>query len=99
MATHVLKAVRVTSVVFAGLVATWLSGCGGVAPRFPADVQTAFATTPMKRMETDQFVIYYPAKRHDETVRFAARSVDSPDLARRFARERPCTRASIPSAE
>ncbi len=69
MATH-FKAVSLTSIVVAGL----LSGCGGVAPRFPADVQTAFATTPMKRMETDQFVIYYPAKRYDETLRFAARA-------------------------
>ncbi|MBP9085558.1 MAG: hypothetical protein KBG15_05535 [Kofleriaceae bacterium] len=56
------------------LVVAVLSSCGGVTPRFPADVQTAFATTSMNRMETDQFVIYYPAKRHAQTVRFAARA-------------------------
>ncbi len=68
------KATSLISGAMVSAVAAMLVSCGGVTPRFPTDVQTAFATTPMKRMETDQFVIYYPAARYAETVRFAARA-------------------------
>ncbi|MEZ4403463.1 MAG: hypothetical protein R3B06_25785 [Kofleriaceae bacterium] len=48
-------------------------GCAGVQPRFPADVQTAVVDHPMRRLETAQLVIYYPAARQAEATRVAAR--------------------------
>ena len=48
--------------------------CGGVSARFPADVQTALAHDDMRRLETERFIIYYPAPRRAEVDRFLARA-------------------------
>ena len=45
-----------------------------VAPKFPDDVGAAVARDAMRRLETDTFIIYYPAARRDEAMRFAARA-------------------------
>lgn len=51
-----------------------LGGCVGVQQRFPADVQAAFAHDDMRRLETDRFILYYPAHRRAEVDRFVARA-------------------------
>jgi len=51
-----------------------LAACAGVQPRFPEDVQTALAHVPMRRLETDHFIIYYPEPRRAEVDRFLARA-------------------------
>src|SRR5262245_24246861 len=50
------------------------AACGGVSPRFPSDVQTAIAHDDMRRLDTDRFIIYYPADRRPEVGRFLARA-------------------------
>ena len=44
-----------------------------VQPKFPDDV-AAGVRAGMRRMETDTFIIYYPAARRDEAIRFAGRA-------------------------
>jgi hypothetical protein len=51
-----------------------LVGCGGVQPRFPDDVQAAFAHGEMRRLETARFIVYYPAHRRAEIDRFVVRA-------------------------
>src|SRR5262245_54719617 len=51
-----------------------LAACVGVQQRFPADVQTAVAHDAMRRLETDQFIIYYPAGRRPLVDRFLAKA-------------------------
>jgi hypothetical protein len=52
-----------------------LGGCGGgVMQRFPDDVQASFAHGDMRRLETERFVIYYPAHRRAEIDRFLVRA-------------------------
>jgi len=51
-----------------------LAACASVAPRFPPDVQAAVAHGDMRKLETDQFVIYYQANRRAEVDRFLARA-------------------------
>src|SRR5688500_13745631 len=51
-----------------------LAACAPVAPRFPADVQTAVAHDDMRRLETDRFIIYYPAARRALVDRFLVRA-------------------------
>jgi hypothetical protein len=59
---------------FAGVAATACAlGCATVVPRFPTDVQTAVVRDDMRRMETDQLVLYYPAPRRALAERVAAR--------------------------
>src|ERR1044071_7390249 len=48
--------------------------CAPVAQRFPADVQTAIAHDDMRRLETERFIIYYPAARRAEVDRFLVRA-------------------------
>ncbi|MCP4445471.1 MAG: hypothetical protein GY811_09030 [Myxococcales bacterium] len=51
-------------------------GFGCVVPtqsRFPADVATALREQPMRRLETDALLVYYPAQRRDEALRLASR--------------------------
>jgi len=48
--------------------------CGGVQQRFPDDVQAALARDPMRRLETDRFIIYYPAHRRAGVDRFLVRA-------------------------
>ncbi|HEU4729104.1 MAG TPA: WD40 repeat domain-containing protein [Kofleriaceae bacterium] len=50
------------------------AGCGGVLRRFPDDAQTALAHGEMRRLETDRFIIYYPAARRAEIDRFLVRA-------------------------
>nr|HEX4314985.1 hypothetical protein [Kofleriaceae bacterium] len=59
---------------------TAVAACAGVQQRFPDDVQQSLAQRPMRRAETDHFIIYYPAGRGDELARFvqhAERCVDA----------------------
>ncbi|NVB80151.1 MAG: hypothetical protein HOV81_17285 [Kofleriaceae bacterium] len=66
-----------------------LSGCAGVAQRFPTDVQTSIAHDDMRKLETGQFILYYPASRRDVVDRFLVKA----DRCAREIRER----AAIPS--
>lgn len=49
------------------------TACATVLPRFPTDVQTAVVRDDMRRMETDQLILYYPAPRRALAERVAAR--------------------------
>lgn len=51
-----------------------LVACAPVQPRFPADVQTALARDSMRKLETDHFIIYYPANRRGVVDRFLVRA-------------------------
>jgi hypothetical protein len=52
-----------------------LAGCSaGVQARFPTDVQTAIAHDDMRRLETERFIIYYPAARRALVDRFLVRA-------------------------
>ena len=42
--------------------------------RFPDDVQASFAHGDMRRLETERFIIYYPAHRRAEVDRFLVRA-------------------------
>ncbi len=69
------------------VVIVFASACvGSVAPKFPDDVAAAVARDAMRRMETDTFVIYYPARRHDQALRFAARAEGCGQILRSHAR-------------
>ncbi|HEX4417695.1 MAG TPA: WD40 repeat domain-containing protein [Kofleriaceae bacterium] len=59
-----------------------LAGCGGVMQRFPDDVLTAVAHDDMRRLETDRFILYYPAHRRPEIDRFLARAGRCADALR-----------------
>jgi hypothetical protein len=48
------------------------AACAPIQPRFPDDVQAAIAGTAMRRLETERFVVYYPAARRAEIDRFLA---------------------------
>jgi hypothetical protein len=56
------------------LVLVCTAACAPVAPRFPPDVQAAVAHGDMRKLETDQFIIYYEANRRAEIDRFLARA-------------------------
>src|SRR5436309_3029227 len=64
------------------LVAIVLASCTGVTQRFPAEVQAAVAHSPMRRLETPRFIIYYPAPRRAEVDRFLAHANRCADLLR-----------------
>jgi hypothetical protein len=59
--------------LIAALVLT-LGACGGVFQRFPDEVQAAVAHDDMRRLETERFIIYYPAHRRAEIDRFLIRA-------------------------
>jgi hypothetical protein len=59
-----------------------LAGVGQVVQRFPDDVQTSLAHGDMRRLETDQFILYYPAGRRPEIDRFLARAGRCADALR-----------------
>jgi hypothetical protein len=67
-----------------------LTACVGVAQRFPADVQTAVAHDHMRRLETERFIIYYPAARRALVDRFLAKA----DRCARALREQAAIQAS-----
>jgi len=50
-----------------------LGGCTEVQPRFPRSVQTAVSSTDMRRLETEQLVVYYADGARDEALRVASR--------------------------
>lgn len=50
-----------------------LAGCA-VQQRFPDDVQASLASTAMRRLETERFIIYYPAHRRAVIDRFLVRA-------------------------
>jgi len=56
------------------LAALVVAACGGIAPRFPQDVQTTLAHDEMNRLETERFILYYPTKRRAQVDRFLARA-------------------------
>jgi hypothetical protein len=65
----------VTALRSSALVAAVLAAaCGAASPRFPADVHAALADEPMRRLETESLVVYYPAKRQAEARRLADRA-------------------------
>jgi hypothetical protein len=49
-------------------------GACGVQQRFPDDVQASLARTAMRRLETDHFIVYYPAHRRAVIDRFLVRA-------------------------
>jgi len=51
-----------------------LAACGVVRPRFPAEVHAALADQDMRRLETRWLILYYPAARRDQALRFADRA-------------------------
>jgi Tol biopolymer transport system component len=68
-ATRLPGRVRVGSALVAALS---LGGCiASVDPILPQDVAAALAREPMRRLDTTNLSVYYPAARHDEAVRFA----------------------------
>lgn len=50
-----------------------LGGCAQATPRFPQDVQTSLATGDMRRLETPDMNLYYPAREREEALRVASR--------------------------
>src|ERR1700733_3034828 len=64
---------------------TLITACAGVQQRFPDDVLTGLAESPMRRLETARFVIYYPAPRRAEVERFISRAERCADLLREEA--------------
>lgn len=62
----------------AGQLALWvasglLCACAAVSPRFGQPVATSFVSQPMRRMETQSSVIYYPAAGREQAERIGAR--------------------------
>lgn len=81
---------RIATVIAVGAVITLsagiaLVGCGGVQQRFPDDVQASFAHDDMRRLETERFIIYYPAHRRAEIDRFLVRANGCADALREAA--------------
>jgi hypothetical protein len=69
------------AVVLCGCVA--LAGCmASVQPIMPQDAATALAQKSIRRFETTNLDVYYPADRHDEAIR----SVSTSRVARASSR-------------
>ena len=49
------------------------TGCAVLTPRFADDVQTAVVRSDMRRLETDELVVYYPTRRAAAARRIASR--------------------------
>jgi len=62
-----------------------LLGCASVAQRFPGDVQASLAHDDIRRLETERFIIYYPAHRRAEIDRFLLRATRCADVLREAA--------------
>lgn len=62
-----------------------LVGCGGVQQRFPDEVQASLAASDVRRLETAQFILYYPAHRRAEIDRFVVRAERCADALRASA--------------
>jgi hypothetical protein len=61
--------VRLTAVA-----ALFFSSCATTSPRFDQDVATTFAHDDMRRLETKNLELYYPAEAKDAALRVAARA-------------------------
>lgn len=53
-----------------------LSGCVTISPRFEQDVATTFAQDDMRRLETSDVELYYPAEYGDAAKQVAARATE-----------------------
>ncbi|HEX7842866.1 MAG TPA: hypothetical protein VF469_35575, partial [Kofleriaceae bacterium] len=62
------------STVIGLAILTALAACAGVQQRFPDDVQASFAHDRLRRLETEHFIVYYPAHRRAEIDRFLVRA-------------------------
>lgn len=70
-----------------GALASCVSNPG---PRFSPEIAASFAHQPMRRLETQQLELYYPASAHDEALRVASR------LTRCLEQLRTYPRSGIP---
>ena len=72
---------------YAALVAATAALAGGCIPiaaqRLPQEVGAAIADNPMRRLETDDMLLYYPAGREVEAWRFLTRVEGCVDYLRR----------------
>ena len=79
--THQRKGPAAALVVAAAAIA---GGCIPIAaPRLPQEVGAAIAANPMRRIETDDMLLYYPAGREVEAWRFLTRVEGCVDYLRR----------------
>ncbi len=53
-----------------------LVGCASVSPRFEQDVATTFAQDDMRRLQTADVELYYPARYAEQAKRVAARATE-----------------------
>src|SRR5688572_114042 len=68
-------------------VLTTVAGCVATAgPRFPAEVSAAIARDDMRRLETDELIVYYPSHRRELAVRAAERITACRTMARTRSR-------------
>jgi len=51
-----------------------IAGCAALHPRFSPEIHAALADRDMRRLETGSLVLYYPADRRDQALRFADRA-------------------------
>src|SRR5262245_21754656 len=49
------------------------SGCASLSPRFPLEVSTSFAHEPMRKVETANLELYYPAARQKQAYQVVER--------------------------
>jgi len=56
-----------------GALLVLLAGCASITPRFSQSVQTSFAREEMRKVETAQIELYYPARFRETAYRIAAR--------------------------
>ncbi|MGI5861042.1 MAG: hypothetical protein ACOX6T_03185 [Myxococcales bacterium] len=55
------------------LAALLLAGCATLSPRFPQDVAASFAREEMRRLDTVNLQVYYPARHAEAAMRIAGR--------------------------
>ncbi len=56
------------------LLALALHGCASATSILPADVATALREQPMRRLETDSLLVYYPEEHREDALRIAERA-------------------------
>src|SRR5262245_62360012 len=84
--THARRGHRAVLAVASAALA---AGCIPVAAqRLPQEVGAAIAATPMRRLETDSLLVYYPQGRDIEAWRFATRVEGCVDHFRQVAQVR-----------
>ncbi|HVE85620.1 MAG TPA: hypothetical protein VND93_22355, partial [Myxococcales bacterium] len=70
------------------------SGCASLSPRFPLEVSSSFAHEPMRKLETANLELYYPAARQKQ----AYQVVDRLERCFQQLRALPVTQANRPRA-